>query len=224
MTRKNETDDDPRWTLELKPAPGDLRLLQAFLNTAALELDSPQALADWLELWGLMAPGVRLDQSDLERTIAVREATRTLLARGPAAVVDAAAERLDQAMATATIRARFGSGRRIRLEPAPGGLDGALARLCAILAKAQFVGTWLRLKICGAPNCGAAFFDDSKNHSRRWCSTRCCSRVTSMNFRRRNLEEVRERERLAAYRRKIKATLTASANGSTDATGTSERK
>ncbi len=69
MTKKKRTDNDPRWTSKLKPAPGDLRLLQAFLNTAGRELDNPQALADWLELWGLVSPGIQLDQSDLERTI-----------------------------------------------------------------------------------------------------------------------------------------------------------
>ena len=222
MTKKNETDDDPRWTSELKPAPGDLRLLQAFLNTAVQEIDSPQALADWLELWGLVAPGIQLDQSDLERTIGVREATRTLLAQGPAAAVDAAAARLDQAMAAATIRARFGTGGRVRLEPATAGLDGALARFCGLLAKAQFDGTWLCLKICGARNCGAAFFDDSRNHSRKWCSKRCCNRVTSMNFRRRHLDEVRKLERLNAYRRRYRS-MPASTSASTDAKGTSER-
>ncbi len=199
MTQRNETVDDPRWTSELKPAPGDLRLLQAFLNTTDQELESPQALADWLELWGLVAPGIQLYTSDLERAIAVREATRTLLSRGPAAEVDDAAAGLDQAMAAATIRARFGSGGRIRLEPAPGGLDGALARFCGLLAEAQLEGTWLRLKICAARGCGATFFDDSKNHSRKWCSTRCCNRVTSMNFRRRNLAKERRRERTTVH-------------------------
>ncbi len=205
MTKANETDHDPRWTSELKPAPGDLRRLQAFLNMAARDLDSPRAVADWLELWGLVAPGIQLDKSDLERTIGVREATRTLLARGPEAAADAAAVRLDQAMAAATIRARFGTGGRIRLEAASGGLNGALARLCGLIAEAQFEGTWQRLKICRAHNCGAAFFDDSRNRARKWCSPRCCSRVTSMSFRRRNLEEVRERERLNVYRRRLKS-------------------
>lgn len=129
--KKTTTDLDPRWTSKLKPAPGRLRLLHAFLNTTDLArksgVDSPRALADWLELWGLVAPGLELDEGDLERMTEVREATRTLLARGPAAEVDAAAARLDQAVAAATIRTRVGAGGRIRLEPASGGLDGALA-------------------------------------------------------------------------------------------------
>ncbi len=199
MTKKNETDRDPRWTSELKPAPGNLRLLQAFLNTADLargsDLDSPEALADWLELWGLTAPGTDLGESDLERAIEVREAMRTLLARRSAAAVDAAAARLDRAMAAATIRTRFGASGRIRFEPAPGGLDGALARLCGILVEAHLEGIWQRMKICGARGCGAAFFDDSKNHSRKWCSPRCSSRTTSSAFLSRNLETERKRER-----------------------------
>ncbi len=199
MPTENDTDRTPRQTSKLEP-PGDLRLLLAFLNMS--DVDSPRALADWLAHRRLVAPETGLGESDLELAIEVREATRTLLVRGPAAEVDAAAARLDQAMTAATIRTRFGAGGRIRLEPSPRGLDGALARLCGILAAAQLEGTWQRLKVCGARNCGAAFFDDSKNHSRKWCSKRCCSRSTSLAHRRRHPERVRKAERGNAYMRR----------------------
>lgn len=192
-------DRAPRQTSKPKPAPGDLRLLQAFLNT---DLDGHDALADWLKHSGLMPPEAELGGSDLERAIEIRGAMRTLIARNSAAAVKAAAARLDQAMAAATIRTRFDAGGRIRFEPAAGGLDGALARLCGVLAEAQFEGTSQRLKICGASNCGVAFFDDSKNRARRWCSTRCCNRVTSSAYRSRHLESIREQERNRAYNRK----------------------
>ena len=44
-----KSDPDPRWTSKLPPAPGDLRLVQAFVNTADLragtDFDGPAALA-----------------------------------------------------------------------------------------------------------------------------------------------------------------------------------
>lgn len=44
-----QSDPDPRWTSELAPAPGDLRIVQSFVNTADLalgtDLAGPEALA-----------------------------------------------------------------------------------------------------------------------------------------------------------------------------------
>ena len=105
-------------------------------------------------------------------------------------------------MASATIRTRFDSGGQVRLEPTSRGVDEALARLGAIMAQAHFDGTWQLMKICTANNCGMVFFDDSKKHSRKWCSTKCGSRSTSLSYRRRHLEEVRKSERNNAYRRR----------------------
>ena len=51
--RKTGSDGDPRWTSELPPAPEELRILQAFLNTVDLrggtDFAGPEALAEWLE-------------------------------------------------------------------------------------------------------------------------------------------------------------------------------
>jgi hypothetical protein len=35
-------------------------------------------------------------------------------------------------------------------------------------------GDWTRLKICPAGNCLWAFYDESRNRSRNWCSMRVC--------------------------------------------------
>lgn len=55
-TTSRPVDNDPRWTSKLRPAPGDLRRVQSFLNMAnpAEQLTSPQALGDWLALWDLV--------------------------------------------------------------------------------------------------------------------------------------------------------------------------
>ncbi|MFF1609998.1 CGNR zinc finger domain-containing protein [Amycolatopsis sp. NPDC058278] len=35
-------------------------------------------------------------------------------------------------------------------------------------------GSWQRMKSCGAPDCGWVFYDHSKPHHARWCSTAGC--------------------------------------------------
>src|SRR5262245_19896645 len=95
------------------PAPGRLALVQAFENTVDLErgeeeLLSPEALAGWLARRGLLGPGERLSQADLERALAAREAVRALLlANGGAPVDPEAADALDRLGAAARLRVRF---------------------------------------------------------------------------------------------------------------------
>lgn len=115
--KKSTSDHDPRWTSDLKPAPGDLRVVQAFLNTAdpARGRTSPRVLAECVELWGLVPPGTELSESDLGKAIEVRDALRAVIATQHAKTVDeAAVARLDRAMAHATVRVRYGTGGRVR--------------------------------------------------------------------------------------------------------------
>lgn len=175
--------------IDVRPAPGDLRLVQAFVNTHDLEaktdrLASPQALADWLTLHGLMAAGTRLEAADVARTARLREGLRSMLGAGVAAGSQAA-KALDDAMSTVWLRPRAGGGRELILEPAARGLDGALGRLTAIVAAAQQDGSWLLLKVCANPTCRAVFYDYSTNHSGRWCRSRCGSRISTAAHRRR---------------------------------------
>jgi hypothetical protein len=122
---------DPRTP---EPAPGDLRIVQAFVNTADRvrgtdELSSPQALADWLAFQGL-SETPPLGDSDLERAIEVREGLRSCLAADPEDLEGGAA--LNAALSEALVRARFGPAGELRLEPAAPGIDAAFGRLLAI--------------------------------------------------------------------------------------------
>jgi predicted RNA-binding Zn ribbon-like protein len=73
-----------------------------------------------------------------------------------------------------------------RLEPAVGGVPGALARLLAIVHAAMAEGTWARLKACPAHDCLWAFYDRSRNRSGHWCSMAVCgNRAKARNFRQR---------------------------------------
>jgi len=205
MPKKKPT-PDPRWTSHLKPAPGDLRTLQAFLNTASppaeTDFASPRSLTDWLVLWELVPPGAVLGDDDLRRALEVRDALRALVALPDGEAPKREALRSLERPA-ASIRVQFGDEGHARFEPDADGLDAALARLCGLVVAAQLEGTWRRLKTCFSESCGAVFYDFSKNAAGKWCSSRCASRGSSLTYRRRNLKMVRDIDRRNAWYRRF---------------------
>ncbi|HWD01894.1 MAG TPA: CGNR zinc finger domain-containing protein [Amycolatopsis sp.] len=44
----------------------------------------------------------------------------------------------------------------------------------AAITRLTIRGDWIRLKICPADDCLWAFYDESRNRSRTWCSMRVC--------------------------------------------------
>lgn len=81
---------------------------------------------------------------------------------------------LDAVAARIPLRVQFDENGEPTLVPAVSGVRGALALVLAGAATAAAEGTWERLKICPADNCRWAFYDRSKNRSRRWCAMRVC--------------------------------------------------
>jgi predicted RNA-binding Zn ribbon-like protein len=162
-----------------KRAPDDLGLVQRFVNSADLEtgeeeLESPTALSAWLAERGLLAQGTRTTAAELERAKEVREGLRGLLLAHNGGVTDPeAVKRLERVASQAVLRAGFAGGAP-RLEPAAKGVDGALARLLAIVTAAAAEGSWQRLKACADEGCRWAFYDRTKNRSGRWCSMAAC--------------------------------------------------
>jgi predicted RNA-binding Zn ribbon-like protein len=166
----------PMRRVEGAPAPGALRLVQEFVNTADHErgterLDGVVALQSWLAGRVLVPPRIPVSAGQLRSAIALREALRELLA----AHADAAAH----SRATATVNA---AGRRARLaprldehgrsllEPEAAAFDAALGRIVAAVHAGVADGTWERLKACARPTCRWAFYDHSKNQSGKWCA------------------------------------------------------
>ncbi len=62
----------------------------------------------------------------------------------------------------------------VALAPSSGGIRGALAKVVAAATTSRIKGTWGRLKICPAEDCLWAFYDTSRNRSKRWCSMEVC--------------------------------------------------
>ncbi|TNF80532.1 MAG: CGNR zinc finger domain-containing protein [Acidobacteria bacterium] len=173
----------PPWPASLPPAPGDLRVLQAFVNTRDIEggtdeLESAAALGAWLAAWGLLPEGTALGTADLEQARAVREALRRLLLANNGAPLDKrAVEILDRAADKAPLRARFSPDGAVGLEPAAPSWQGALARLLELVVAAWIEGLWPRLKACPNDECQWAFYDFSKNRSSKWCTMKRCGNL-----------------------------------------------
>ena len=166
-----------------KTAPAPLRLVQRFVNSVDLENDedeltSPEALREWLAERELMGPRERVTAAELGRALDVREGLRALLLANNGLPVDVdGVERLDRAAARAVVRMRFRADAAPALEPEASGVDGALAKLMAIVAAAVEQGTWARLKACHRDPCFWAFYDHSKNRSGRWCRMEDCGNI-----------------------------------------------
>src|SRR5439155_4301173 len=176
-----------------RPAPGDLELVRAFVNTRDIEerreqLSTPGELHGWLVGHGLLAPDEAAGGADLRRALKLREALRAVLLANNGAPVDgAAAETLDAAARHARLGARFRRDGCAALEPAAHGIDAALGRLLAVVYAAMLDGTWLRLKACRNADCHWIFYDATKNRSGAWCEMGLCgNRAKARSYRARH--------------------------------------
>jgi predicted RNA-binding Zn ribbon-like protein len=162
-------------------APGDLALVQAFVNThydlrsadGGEMLASPRALGAWLRRQGLLDANAVVRRSELRAGLGVREALRALAfanngihphRTAPAALADAAAIVEVRVSADGPT---FVQARRDRVE-------GAIGVLLAITARAMLEGSWTRMKACPGRHCGWVFYDRSRNGTGRWCSMAVC--------------------------------------------------
>ena len=169
-------------------APGDLALIERFVNTAELdtgrdEIAEARGLAHWVREEGLGRAS--FSTADAARVVAFREALRALLLshHGEAPDRDALAL-LGSESARAPLAIAFEPDGATRLEPAGGGVEAVLGRLLAVIARADAEGTWGRLKACPADDCRWAFYDHSRNRSRSWCSMAGCgNRAKARSYR-----------------------------------------
>jgi len=169
-----------------RPAPGDLRVVQAFVNTTNWEretdeLESPERLADWLVREGLCAGRLRVDEEELRLAIELREALRALLRANNGEALDPVAPGVLRRIARdAHLIVDFAEDGSPHLEPAEGDVRGAFARILAVVERAAVDGSWARLKACKEDVCQWAFYDRSKNRSSRWCAMSVCGTRAKM--------------------------------------------
>ena len=157
---------------------------------------SPEALRDWLVERELMDASEPVSDADLARALDVREGLRALLMAHNGEPLDRDARRAAGPRGAGACRCTCASATDAEPELVAdsGGVDGALARLLAIVATAAEQGTWQRLKACPRDCCMWAFYDRSKNRSGRWCSMDSCGNVEKA----RAFRERQRAERLSA--------------------------
>ena len=155
--------------------------MERFLNTASF-LEGTDALgAAWLAEAGLAPAGRALGEDDRLRLVDLREALRAVLVDHHDPEAAAALDRLGRG---APLVVAWGEDGSARLVPAADGVARVVAKLLSIVAHAQAAGTWTRLKACASESCRWAFYDDTRNRSRNWCSMRVCgNRAKARSYR-----------------------------------------
>ncbi|MFF3265350.1 CGNR zinc finger domain-containing protein [Streptomyces sp. NPDC002932] len=166
--------------------PPAARLIEEFLNTVDLEsgdddVAAPAELARWLSahLPGTDEP--RLSAAEHRTFLDLRAGFREALddtdpvAPHRLALADAV---LAEVPVLVTLTGARPAGPTLVPDPALPPARRALALLAVAWAELVLTGQIHRLKRCAEHTCRGAFWDASKNHSRRWCSMRLCGNRT----------------------------------------------
>jgi predicted RNA-binding Zn ribbon-like protein len=185
-------------------APGSLRWVEEFINTRSMEsgtdeIAAPALLTGWLRHRDLLPAGVLVNIDEHYRALRMREGLRALVAAnnaGPGATDQARGGRPGRGLSGSALAEVAGLARRMplvldiasrppRLRPLyRGTADSALALMLAAVAESVAGGTWNRLKACKDPGCRWAYYDQSRNRSRAWCSMAACgNRAKARAFR-----------------------------------------
>lgn len=170
-----------------EPAPGDLALVQEFVNSVDLEsgddeLSTPAAAEEWLAAHG--HPG-EVDEAGRSRLVEVREGIRALLlANNGEELPPETASRLTELLGSAPLKLSVECADGVCLVCEGSGADRFIAWLTKALLTAKLDGTWTRFKACRWDTCRFAFYDHSKNAVSTWCSpTVCGARAKSRAYR-----------------------------------------
>ena len=157
-----------------------LDLVRDFVNTFDLERSADRIatrdeLAAWYSEYGLVDGLVEPTRQEHADALAVREAIRQLLLANNGCEDDAAeaSATLEAAGRKTRIGVRFTDGTPT-LEPDGDGASAALGRIVATVAELAKMPEWARLKACRDDHCRFAFYDQSRNRSRAWCSMEVC--------------------------------------------------
>ena len=166
---------------ELIPIPAGAELIADFVNTNELDepdgekLRDPDALGAWLGAHDLLPAGATVGGGDLERALRVREALRKLLLANNGAPLDPdAVGELNRTADESRLRVSFDARGAASLLPEEEDVPGALSRILAVAYTSMADESWNRLKACRLDDCQWAFYDQSKNRSRTWCSMKVC--------------------------------------------------
>jgi len=174
-------------------APGQLGLVQSFLNTYGLEsgrdmLADPNSAKAWLVSNRFASRGTEYDANDRRRLIEVRRALHELVAaNGGTGLQRRAVTTLNEAARRVRLGVRLHPEDGYRLVAEGVGVDRPIGELLMSVTGAMAAGNWNRLKVCANETCQRAFYDSSRNRSGRWCSMATCgNRMKGRAYRQRH--------------------------------------
>lgn len=176
------------------PAPGDLELVRSFLSLHDHEPGNPDGLAPslesvrwWLAAHGLIDADAEVTHDDLGWARQVMAALTSKVRENMGDPRDADAIALLNAAAEETgLRLCFGCPDDAPIHVESTGTRGAVGRILGTAFLAELDGRWERFRICKDPGCSAVFYDQSRNHTGKWCSmTSCGNRAKVRAFRER---------------------------------------
>jgi predicted RNA-binding Zn ribbon-like protein len=101
---------------------------------------------------------------DLARAAAIREGLRAVLIDHTAPV--------DPDFSPVRLSFEGGTPHFVACEDSA--FDRAMAAVADAIRQCSADGTWPRLKVCARDSCRWAYYDESRNHARRWCSMAGC--------------------------------------------------
>jgi predicted RNA-binding Zn ribbon-like protein len=168
------------------PAPGDLLLVQLFVNSLDIEagieqFGSPSALSAWLYQQGLTSTRAALTEQDLERAQSFRELLRALaLANNGGAMTPDALGALDRELGRLRFHLKREPTGEVQFGSSQSGVDEALGTLLAIVSTEMIRGRWSRMKACSRDVCRWVFYDHSRNRTGTWCSMAICGSRTKV--------------------------------------------
>ncbi|WP_175408130.1 CGNR zinc finger domain-containing protein [Streptomyces sp. TRM64462] len=155
------------------PAPGDLALVEALVNSLDIEtgadsLDTEEGRAAFA-----------LAEADVPAARDLREALRAACLAHAGHPPHRPTRPLDVLLSAAPLV--------VTVDPAdgaahlrPAGPPTLTSRIAAAIAAAAADGTWPRLKACEAPDCHWAYYDRSPAGRSRWCSMALCGSRAKM--------------------------------------------
>jgi predicted RNA-binding Zn ribbon-like protein len=133
------------------------------------------------------AQATKPSRRDLQETVAVREALRSLLLANNGKEMDPTAlSTLNEASGAAHFALGFQGGSNVTITPQAAGVRGVIGHVLSIVADAMADESWSRFKACLNPECEEAFYDYARNQSRKWCAMETCgNRAKARAYRRR---------------------------------------
>jgi len=166
-----------------KPAPGQLRLVQSFVNSLDIEAQRDEwSTLEGLERWcgtrHLLGRGKHLGEDNRRTMIIVRESLRALLrARNGGPPSNEAAAALNEVALHAGVRARFDGDGTASFRAENRTMATNIGVVLSITLQAMADQTWSRLRVCRNDECLWCFYDGSKNGSGRWCEAELCGNM-----------------------------------------------